>query len=270
MKKTMIHALQSGGEIQADKFKVVKHISEKETISSVVTDVDLESEKKIIGIIEKRFPEHNILSEESGFKNKNADYTWIIDPLDGTSNYVAGLPWFGVLIALLKGTTPILTGAYLPITGDLYIAQESKGTTLNGKSLHIENIEIKNTLVAFSMDYTTDEPYMQRGIKYYKYLVQNTRNVRSTNCLMDYLLIAEGKFGGCINMFSRIWDITAPWLIIKEAGGIMKNLDFSELVFTIDENCIQKNIPVMAGSKCFVESLMNAFCQDNDIPGKSL
>jgi len=92
MKKTLIEALKSAGEIQCRSFQAVRSIAEKESISSVVTEVDIESESKIIGVIENNYPGHNILSEEYGFKNRPSAYTWVIDPLDGTSNYAAGLP----------------------------------------------------------------------------------------------------------------------------------------------------------------------------------
>ena len=259
VKNALIHALRSAGEIQVKSFQAVKKISEKESISSVVTEVDLESEQRIISILEKDFSQHNILSEECGLISKASEYTWVIDPLDGTSNYAAGLPWFGVLIALMKGHNPILAGAYLPASDSLYVAEEGKGAVLNGKILRMESREIKNTLVAFSTDFTRDEQYLQKGLDVYRYLVQHTRNVRSTNCLLDLLYVAEGRFGGCINMYTRIWDIAALYLIITEAGGLFKNLDSSDIEFRIDEDSASKNYPILAGNKTFMESLKAVF-----------
>lgn len=247
--------MKAAGTIQMKSFQNVKEVSEKESISSIVTEIDLESERKILEILEKDFPHHNILSEECGFKDRNSEYTWVIDPLDGTSNYAAGLPWFGVLIALMKGKVPVLAGAYLPVSGNLYLAESGKGTFLNNKILKMEDREIKNTLVAFSTDYTRDEQYLQKGLNLYRYLIQHTRNVRSTNCLLDLLYVAEGRLGGCINMFTCIWDIASPYLIITEAGGVFRNLDHSDIEFVIDGQNIRKNYPIITGSKTFVENL---------------
>ena len=81
----------------------------------------------------KRFPVHNIISEESGFSNRKSKYTWVIDPLDGTSNFASSIPWFGVLIALFENNIPVMGGAYLPVLNQMYIAEKGKGALLNGK-----------------------------------------------------------------------------------------------------------------------------------------
>ncbi len=102
MKEILIEALRSAGEIHLRHYQAVKHIEIKENFTSIVTEADLESEKRIIEVIEKHCPGHNILSEEKGFTNRKSAFTWVIDPIDGTSNYAAGLPWFGSLVALSR------------------------------------------------------------------------------------------------------------------------------------------------------------------------
>ncbi len=256
MRETLISALKSASEIQISKFQQIERISEKENISSIVTEVDIECEEKIIEVIKRKFPDHNTLSEEIGLKFKNSKFTWIIDPLDGTSNYAAGLPWFGVLIALMKNNIPVLSGAYIPISDKLFIAESGKGASVNGRILKFKTQEIENSLVAFSIDYTKDEQYLQKGIGIYKYLVQNTRNVRTTNSLIDLLNVAEGKFGGCVNMFNGIWDIAALYLIIKETGGIIKSLDSCDIEFTIIRDNIKRNYPIVAGTELFVKKIL--------------
>lgn len=88
----------------------------KESQSNIVTKADLKSDSLISRLISDKFPSHNIISEESGFTNKNSEYTWVIDPLDGTSNFASAVPWFGVLITLLQNSVPIMGGAYLPVS----------------------------------------------------------------------------------------------------------------------------------------------------------
>ena len=112
-------------------------------------------------------------------------------------------------------------GAYLPVPDLLYFAEKGKGAFRNDKPLTMLKKELKNSLIAFSVDYTDDEVFLNRGLEIYKYIVKNSRNIRSTNSLVDFVYVAEGKFGGCINLFTKVWDIAAPLLIINEAGGIM-------------------------------------------------
>jgi myo-inositol-1(or 4)-monophosphatase len=149
-----------------------------------------------------------------------------------------------------------MTGAYIPFSDKLYLAESGKGASLNGKILKIENRNIEDSLFAFSMDYTKDDNLLNRGVEIYKYLVKNTRNVRTTNSLIDLLNVAENSFGGVINMYNGIWDIAAPYLIIKEAGGIVKDIFGFELEFKADESNIYKNYPVITGSPLIVERVI--------------
>ena len=86
-------------------------------------------------MIRRGFPGHNIISEEAGYIDNNSEYTWVIDPLDGTSNFASGIPWFGVLITLFKKNEPIMAGAYLPVQDILYFAEAGKGAFRNGQPL---------------------------------------------------------------------------------------------------------------------------------------
>lgn len=256
MQKILIDCLKRAGKIQLNRFQNINKISRKESISSIVTEVDLECDEVITGIIQDSFPDHNILSEETGLKINNSEFTWIIDPLDGTSNYAAGLPWFGVLIAVLKGNIPYMAGAFIPSSDKLYLAESGKGSTLNGEYLKIENKNIEDSLFGFSMDFTKDVNYLNRGIEIYKFLVMNSRNVRTTNSLIDLLNVAENTFGGVVNMYNGIWDIAAPWLIIKEAGGVIKDINGLDLEFKVDKDNIYKSYPVIIGSPLLVERVI--------------
>ena len=248
MRELLSNALKAAGRVQKENFGKTVHSEQKESISSIVTEVDLACDKIITDLILREYPEHNLLSEESGLKNNQSKYTWVIDPLDGTSNFAAGIPWFGVLIALFENDLPVLAGAYLPIDDLLYIAESGKGAFLNGKKLDMPNPLLKDSLVAFGVDYTDDADFIEQGIDLYRLLIKNTRNIRCTNSLVDLMLVAEGKLGANINLFTKIWDIAAPWLIIKEAGGALKPLFESELVFDLSENGLTANYPVIAGS----------------------
>ena len=256
MKDTLLTALKASGEILLGYFNKPMEIKHKESQSSIVTEADLASDSLIIKLISEKFPGHNTLSEETGFINRNSEYTWIIDPLDGTSNFAAGIPWFGVLISLLRENTPVMGGACLPTSDTLYFAEQGKGAFRNGKQFVMPvNRALKNSLVAFSLDYTDDEEFLNRGLEKFKYVVRNSRNVRSTNSLLDFLYVAEGKFGGCINLYTKIWDIAGLSLLISEAGGRMTDLYGNDLHFLAGPEMLEKNFPVVAGPGEIVSSL---------------
>lgn len=225
MKETLISALKASGEELLKYFEKPLEAKIKESQSSIVTEADMKSNSLIIDIIGSKYPSHNILSEESGFTDKNSKYTWVIDPLDGTSNFASSLPWFGVLIALYENNIPVMGGAYLPVNDILYFAEKGKGAFRNGEVIKMKEKGMIESLITFAVDYTDDEPFLNRCIAIYKSVVKGSRNIRCTNSLVDFLYVAEGKFGGCINLFTRVWDIAALGLIISEAGGELTDID---------------------------------------------
>ena len=251
-------ALKKAGEVLLKYFGKVTHIKVKENLSSVVSEADLESEKVILEIITKDFPDHNIISEESGYKYKGSEYTWIVDPLDGTSNFVAGLPWFGILIAVMKHNTPIAGGAYIPIDQQLYYAEQGKKALLNGRIIQVSHSsELKNVLVAYSLDFCPFFKDTLAETSIIASLVRNSRNVRSTNCLLDLCYTADGRLGAVINQKEKIWDIAAPWLIIKEAGGLVTDREGKELNFSLAEKDYGKDYPMIAANKHIHHKIIN-------------
>jgi myo-inositol-1(or 4)-monophosphatase len=256
MKQTILSVLKVAGEELLKNFGHPVNFKNKESQSSIVTKADLKSDSLISKFIRKRFPSHNIISEESGFSNKLSKFTWVIDPLDGTSNFASAIPWFGILITLFEENRPILAGAYLPVEDILYFAEKGKGVSKNGKPFTMEkHKELKNSLVAFSVDYTDNVSSLNHSISIYKNIVKASQNIRSTNSLVDFLYVAEGKFGGCINLFTRIWDISGLGLIVSEAGGCMKNISGENIQFVLEENITEKNFAVMAGSEEIIGEL---------------
>jgi myo-inositol-1(or 4)-monophosphatase len=257
MKEVMMEALEQAGKSLRHNFNKTLVITMKESQSSILTNADLESEKTIIGIIQKSFPGHNIISEECGTIHNGSEITWVIDPLDGTSNFAAQIPWFGVLIAVLKGSEPVLAGACLPVQQDIYYAEKGKGSFRNGESIYsTANSNLREMLASFSTDYTGDKEYLERGLTIMKKMIAASRNMRSTNSLLDFLYVAEGKLGACINMYTRLWDIAAPALIIKEAGGFMTDLSGGDIRFLLDPHDYAVNYSVATASCALKESLM--------------
>ena len=256
MKETLILALETAGRELLKHFGKNLGFEVKESQSSIVTKADLKSDSLIVSLIRKRFPTHNIISEESGFSNMKSRYTWVIDPLDGTSNFASAIPWFGVLIALFDENKPVIGGAYLPVSDKMYIAEKNKGAFLNGKTIKMtKNQVLKNSLFSFNVDFTDNEKLLNDSLTIYKNLVKAARNIRCTNSLVDFLYVAEGKFGGVINLFTRVWDISALGLIIEEAGGKLIYANGKEIIFRFDERISEENYAVMAGSEEIISEL---------------
>jgi myo-inositol-1(or 4)-monophosphatase len=177
--------------------------------------------------------------------------------MDGTSNFASGVPWFGVLISVFKNNTPFMGGAYLPVQDTLIFAQSGKGAFKNGKRLPmLSNMDVKDTLVALNMDYTENMTTLGKYMEVYENVIRSSRNLRSTNSLIDFIYVAEGKFGGVINLNTRVWDISAFYVIIQETGGKMLNINGNDLEFSLDETIIEKNFPVVAGTDQIIKSLI--------------
>ena len=257
MKTVLMQALEQAGASLLQNFNKTLVITVKENQSSIVTNADIESEKTIIGIIQKACPGHNIISEEYGFIQNGSDTTWVIDPLHGTSNFAAGIPWFGILIAVLQHGEPVLAGACLPVQQELYFAEKGAGSFKNGERIHATaNSDLREMLVAFSTDYTGDMEYLDKGLKILNRLIPASRNIRATNSLIDFLYVAEGKLGACINMYTRLWDIAAPSLLIKEAGGFMTDLAGKDLHYKLGKSEYNVNYSVATASCSLKKGLM--------------
>ncbi|MBT3384114.1 MAG: inositol monophosphatase [Prolixibacteraceae bacterium] len=250
MKNTIHLALLEAGKILLESFGKITEYTEKESQSSIVTQTDINSERRIFQIISNEFPNHNLLGEETGFQDKHSEYTWVVDPLDGTSNFAAGLPWFGVIICVLKKFEPVLAGCFLPFYNQLYFAEKGKGATLNNQKINVsKETHLKNILLSYSLDFSFDSRKTERESRVIKHLVQNVRNLRSTNCLLDLCYTADGKFGACINQSTKIWDIAGTGLIIEEAGGKVTDLDGSEQNYSINKNNYDRNFTIVGSNK---------------------
>jgi myo-inositol-1(or 4)-monophosphatase len=221
----------------------------KENQSSVVTAADFASERLIVGRLRERFPEDGIIAEETGRQAGRSARTWVIDPLDGTSNFAAGLPWFGVMIALLDRDVPVLGGMYLPVTDTLYLAEAGRGVQRDDRPVRLTSATALSTvLCACCMDASPDPGENQRQAMALGRLVHRARNVRATNSLVDVCFTVDGRLGGFVNYATKIWDIAAPALAFREAGGRFTDLDGCDVVFRLDAEPFDRNYAVVGAS----------------------
>lgn len=254
LKETLLGA----GKILLKGFGSTDTIQTKQDQSNVVTESDFKSEEFIRKTISNKYPTHNILGEEHGFENMQSDYTWIVDPLDGTSNFASQIPWFGVLIALLKHQEIILSGAYLPMSDELYYASQGGGAFKNGHKIHISTErDLKNLLCCYSLDFSSDPQKTKYESEIIQRLVHNCRNLRSTNCLIDFCYVADGRIGTAINQTMKIWDIAAPQLILEEAGGKVTDINGAEITYHSSAKSLTQNYTAVAANPVIHEKVMD-------------
>ena len=223
MKSILIKAAKESGKLLMRHYGKIKYIKEKDN-ESYFTNVDLESEKLIISLIRKNFPGHNIISEESGNLNKKSEYTWYIDPLDGTHNYINNFPLFGVSIALEHKGEMKLGAISLPYFNELYFAEKGKGAFLNGKRIRVSSQ--KNIKRAFVVTDLALRYYPEGKIKMIKKLKGKVYDLRVLGCAVyDYAMVARGSADAYITRYTNAWDMAAGALIVEEAGGKVTDFD---------------------------------------------
>jgi myo-inositol-1(or 4)-monophosphatase len=248
--KTFISAcLEEAGQVLLEHFARGVPAWLKDDQSSVVTAADLAAEAVIVARIRERFPEDAVIAEENGWQRGRSGRTWVVDPLDGTSNFAASLPWFGTMVALLDGGAPVVGGMYLPVTGTLYVAEAGQGVWRDGRPVGLAKAtDLSTVLCACCMDATSDPGENARQGAALGRLVNRSRNVRATNSLVDVCYTVDGRLGGFVNYCTKIWDIAAPALAFREAGGRFTDLDGRDIVFRLDAEPFDRTYAVVGGS----------------------
>ncbi len=227
MLKTAILAAQKAGDYLLKNFGKVKKIIKKGD-RNLATEIDLTAEKIIVDILKKKFPTHQILSEETEKDLiEKEEFLWIIDPLDGTHNYIHRIEIFGVSIALSYKDEIILGVIYLPFTKELYWAQKNKGSFLNRKRIKVSQVKIlKKASVSFDSAIRIDKDRILKVLGRISESVFNIRMFGSSARVLSYL--ASGKLDIAIEFSDYAWDCAAGKILIEEAGGKFTYLDGSK------------------------------------------
>jgi len=232
VKRIGIGAAYHGGKILQAHFGKILKISKKGAID-LVTEADTETEKRIIAIIERNFPDHSILSEESGLRRDGAKYQWIIDPLDGTTNFVHNVGMFAVSIAFAAGGE-VLVGVVLnPITGELFTAVIGEGAELNGRPIKVSNSKIvQESLLATGFPYDIRERIQPVMTRFSNCLKASQGIRRLGSAALDLCFVACGRFDGFWEQNLNPWDTAAGFRIGSEAGAV--TTDFANKPFAIE------------------------------------
>ncbi len=242
LKETLINATEAGAAVLKHFFnnKELK-ISNKEGINNLVTEADHAAEKAIMETILQQFPDHFILSEESGEiipqrsaasasskgeETTTSEYKWIIDPIDGTVNYAHGIPICCVSIGLEENGQIIMGAVYNPLINEFYIAEKGKGATLNGEPIHVsDKATVMDSCLVTGFPYTyLDMPNGPLDV-FQRFIRKGIPVRRLGSAAMDLCWVAAGRFDGFYEHKLNPWDSAAGFLIVEEAGGKLTDFD---------------------------------------------
>ena len=207
-----------------EKFNQSINIQYKGDIN-LVTEADKGAEKLIIETIRKNFPDHGILSEESPAISGSSSLRWIIDPLDGTTNYAHGYPVFCVSIALEKEGVVILGVVYDPTRHDTFVAIRGEGAYLNGEKLAVSKTSaLTRSLLATGFPYDIRES-KNNNLDYFNIMAKKAQAIRRAGAAaLDIAYLAAGRFDGFWELKLKPWDTAAAHLLVEEAGGKISEL----------------------------------------------
>src|SRR3989338_6165758 len=239
MKSLMLKAAKEAGKI------ILKHYGNYGKLKfknprSLLTKVDLLSDAKIKNIIGKKYPKHSFITEESGFTDKGSEYTWIIDPIDGTTNFTSKIPYFAVSIGLAKNKEIIMGVVYNPCTKEVFFAEKGKGAFMNNKRINVSNKnKMKDAMLAFAIPSSIKTS--QKTFVLLSKIFGSVRGMRNPgSAALNMCYVAAGKFDLFLSLSLNSWDAAAAYLVINEANGRVTNIKDEEWKVS-DKTCIATN-----------------------------
>ena len=232
IKRVAVAAAYQGAGVLRERFGQANTVRKKSAVD-LVTEADTLSEARIIEAIRSRFPDHGVMAEESGTEKGDADYLWIIDPLDGTTNFAHQLPLFAVSIAFAeKGD--ITTGVVLnPMSGELFTATRQEGARLNGHPIRVSRVAgLNDSLLVTGFPYNVQD-ILQPVVDRFAKCLGTAQGIRRLgSAALDLCYVACGRFEGFWEENLKPWDTAAGMLIAEAAGA--KVTDFNEQPYRID------------------------------------
>ena len=192
-----------------------------------VSDVDRQAEREIVSILQRAYPDHAVLGEEDGFQGAaRSDYVWVIDPLDGTTNFLHGFPQFAVSIALFYRGRVERGVVYDPVRQELFTAVRGAGATLNNRRLRVTKQKgMIGALLGTGIPFK-DQSYLDAYLGMLKSLLKDAAGIRRAgSAALDLAYVAAGRFDGFWEIGLMKWDMAAGVLLVQEAGGIVTDLE---------------------------------------------
>lgn len=219
--QTAVKAARQAGELIEANFDLLTTITTKNEYKEVVTDLDFKSEDIILSTLKEAFPDFGIISEESPQDSQRREYTWIVDPLDGTANLTLGLPLVAVSIALQKNENAVLGVVYHPIRRHCYTGVLGAGSFMDERKLCVSSIDsMEQAQIGHIVSY--EEKYLPRALGLVTTIRSQCRRLLDTwTPSMEWTLLAQGKIDALVSLGSGVYDRFAGALIVREAGGII-------------------------------------------------
>lgn len=213
-------------------------------LHDLVSYVDKNSEKFIIEELEKILPESGFIAEEGTVVKKGEKYNWIIDPLDGTTNFIQGIPVYSVSIALMEKDELVVGVVYEVGRGECFYAWKEGGAFLNGEAINVSKTEdIHHALLATGFPYTNFHQ-LDAYVQFLKWSMMNSRGVRRLgSAAVDLAYVAAGRFDAFWEYDLKPWDVAAGAIIVKEAGGLVSDFQ-GESNFVFGREIFASNIPL--------------------------
>ena len=227
---TAIQAARRAGDIAVRALSRLDQLEIRaKARNDYVTQVDQAAEQAILESIRKRYPDHAFLAEESG-RSGSSECVWIIDPLDGTTNFLHGFPTFSVSIALRKKDILEVGVVYDPCRQELFTAMRGRGAQLDGKRVRVsERKELDGALIGTGFPYRSNTRWMKTYLQMLGSVMEHTAGVRRPgSAALDLCYVAAGRLDGFFEFGLEIWDTAAGTLMIQESGGLVTNLTGKE------------------------------------------
>lgn len=225
MKEIAIRAAREGGRVLMQKFGSALRIDHKGAVD-LVTEADRLAEKAVVGVIRHTFPRHAILAEESDHGAREGEYRWIVDPLDGTTNFAHGFPWFAVSVALQVRGEVVLGVIYNPAHQELFFAEKGQGAFCNEVQIRVSDTpRLCDSLLATGFPYDRKES-KANNYDHFVHFQQAAQACRRPGAAsLDLAYTAAGRFDGYWEMKLKPWDVAAGILLVQEAGGRVSDFD---------------------------------------------
>lgn len=226
-------AARGAGQILTERFRGPREIAYKGR-GNIVTDADRAAELSVVSAISREYPTHNLMTEESDATEQGSEFTWVVDPLDGTTNYALGFPVFSVAVALARDSRPVVGAVYDPLRDEMFLAERGKGTTLNGVPLAVGAAGAKDDLtlatVGFDMGYQAAS--RERALQVALAMVGQVASYRLFgSAVIGLSYVAAGRLDLYCHYWLYPWDLAAASLVAEEAGA--KVVDWSGNPVTI-------------------------------------
>jgi histidinol-phosphatase len=234
---------------------ILEHFQHSLTVSkkadaTPVTEIDLQAQQRIIELLKPQFPDHSFLGEEEGAEKKTAEYTWVIDPIDGTREYIRGVPLFGTQLALVRNNSEFILGvSNAPALGELAYAEKGGGAWLNGQRLQVSTtIELSQAFVlSGAPKYFARAGRLDALIS----LAEQAQGHRIFGGFWSYHLLAQGKADCMIETQTKIWDIAAVIAIVQEAGATVTDM--------VGEPCTLDSVDIVAAPATIHSQILKFF-----------